>query len=414
MLAALALRNLFRNRRRTALSLVVVSIGVLSLLLTLGFIRYSFDGLSEAIIRGGLAHLEVAPAAPPGSSGNPLMDRSGSPPAFEGWRDVRDRIERRPGVRAASAAIQLAGVLMNGQRSVAFAGAALEPDRQRRLGINVKLRGGAALPDAAPAPGEDQVLLGVDLARALDAAPGDTVVAMVGTANGTLNAVDLTVAGVFTTGLQDLDARVARVHLATAERLLSTDRITSLLVGLEDDADLTAVTKLIEQDLPTGGTPLAVVDWAARAPFYRQVRGLYIGIFVFLGAIIGVLVALSTSNTFQMSVLERVREFGTLLAMGTDRLQLARLVVMEAVWLAIIGGVAGSLLTLATATAINALEIEMPPPPAAVDAITLSVLLEPADFVWAIAFVTLLLVVATVPPITRVFRLQVVEALGHV
>jgi putative ABC transport system permease protein len=157
-----------------------------------------------------------------------------------------------------------------------------------------------------------------------------------------------------------------------------------------------------------------VVDWVSRAPFYRQVRALYIGIFVFLGAIIGVLVALSTSNTFQMSVLERVREFGTLLAMGTDRLQLARLVVLEAAWLAIIGGVAGSALTVVTATAINAMEIEMPPPPAAVDSITLAVLIEPMDFVWAVVFMTLLLVIATVPPIARIFRLQVVEALGHV
>jgi len=414
MLAALALRNLFRNRRRTALSLVVVSVGVVSLLLTLGFIRYSFDGLSEAIIRGGLAHLEVAPASPPGSTGNALIDRSGSPPDFPGWREVRERVEKRPGVRATTASIQMAGVMMNGQRSVAFAGAALEPDRQKRMGINLKLRSGVDLPDAAPSPGEDQVLLGVELARALAVGPGDAVVAMVGTADGTLNAVDLTVAGTFTTGLQDLDARVARVHLATAERLLSTDRVTSLLVGLEDGADIDAVARSIQQELPTTGTPFAVTDWATRAPFYRQVRGLYIGIFVFLGAIIGLLVALSTSNTFQMSVLERVREFGTLLAMGTDRLQLARLVVMEAVWLAIIGGVAGSALTIGIAAAINALEIEMPPPPAAVDPITLSVMLQPTDFLWAIVFMTLLLVAATAPPILRIFRLQVVEALGHV
>jgi len=157
-----------------------------------------------------------------------------------------------------------------------------------------------------------------------------------------------------------------------------------------------------------------VTGWEARAPFYRQVRGLYIGIFVFLGTIIGLLVALSTSNTFQMSVLERVREFGMLLAMGTDRLQLARLVVMEAIWLALLGGVAGSILTIVAAASINALEIQMPPPPAAVDPLTLSVYLEAPDFAWAILFMTVLLAAATVPPIMRIFRLHVVEALGHV
>jgi ABC-type antimicrobial peptide transport system permease subunit len=58
--------------------------------------------------------------------------------------------------------------------------------------------------------------------------------------------------------------------------------------------------------------------------------------------------------------------------------------------------------------------IQMPPPPAAVDPITLSVLLQPSDFAWAIVFMTVLLVAATAPPILRIFRLQVVEALGHV
>jgi putative ABC transport system permease protein len=328
---------------------------------------------------------------------------------------VRDRIEALPGVRAASAAIQLAGVLMNGDRSVAFAGAAIEPARQRRMGIDVKLRAGAPLPDATPTPGEDPVLLGVDLARALNVAPGDGVVAMVGTAAGTLNAIDLIVTGVFTTGLQDLDARVAQLHVATAQRLLATDSDTSLLVGLDDDAATGRMARLIRENLPAGrAAALAVTDWETRAPFYRQVRGLYIGIFLFLGTIIGLLVALSTSNTFQMSVLERVREFGLLLAMGTDRVQLARLVAMEGVWLAILGGVAGSVLSIAAALSINALEIQMPPPPAAVDPLTLSVYLQPPDFAWAILFMVLLLVAATVPPILRIFRLQVVEALGHV
>ena len=413
MITAIALRNLFRNRRRTLLSLAIVSVGVVSLLLTLGFVRYSFDGLSEAIIRGGLAHLEIAPAIGM-SGGNPLTNRSGSPPEFREWRDVRARVERRPGVRAVSAVIQMAGVLMNGERSVAFTGAALEPARQRRMGIDVKLRGGTGLSDNAPAPGEDQVLLGIDLALALDAAPGDAIVAMVGTASGSLNAIDLYVAGVFTTGLQELDASIAQMHLATAQWLLGSDYVTALLVGLEDGAATEETARLLREDLKASGETLAVTSWEARAPFYRQVRGLYIGIFVFLGTIIGLLVALSTSNTFQMSVFERVREFGALLAMGTDRRQLARLLVMEAMWLAILGGFVGSALTVMVAWAINLLAIEMPPPPGAVDPITLSVLLRPFDFVSAIALMLMVLMIATIPPAMQIFRLRVVEALSHV
>jgi hypothetical protein len=83
-----------------------------------------------------------------------MLDRSGQPPSFEGWQEIRDRLDRRPGVRATGAAIQLAGVLMNGDRSVAFVGAAVEPARQRRMGIEVKLRAGSPLPDEAPGVGD--------------------------------------------------------------------------------------------------------------------------------------------------------------------------------------------------------------------------------------------------------------------
>lgn len=414
MLVAIALRNLFRNRRRTLMSLAIVSVGFTSLLLTLGFVRYSFDGLAGALIRGGLAHFEVAPApARPGEIATEV-DRSATPPALLDWQLLRERLERRSGVRAVTAAIQLAGMLVNGDRSAAFLGAAIEPDRQRRMGITVKVRSGQALPDGAPESGEDGVLLGIDLARALDVRPGDTVVAMAGTAASSLNAIDLTVVGVITTGIHDLDARIAEMHLATAQRLLGTDRVTSLLVGLDDGTTVDGAAPGLREDLAAASIPLSLVDWQARAPYYGQVRGLYIGIFVFLGSIIGSLVVLASSNTLLMAVMERVREFGMLLAIGTGRRQLVSLVVLEATWLAILGTIAGTMLTMLAAFAINTLQIEMPPPPGAVDPINLAVMVRPIDFIGASAFMVVLLVAATVPPIVRVLRLQVAEALTHV
>src|SRR5262245_30477034 len=86
---------------------------------------------------------------------------------------------------------------------------------------------------------------------------------------------------------------------------------------------------------------LVITDRRARAPFYGQVRALYSGIFWFLGGIVFVLVCLATSNTLLMSVMERVREFGTLRAIGTGRGQVALMVLLEALWLGLVGALVG-------------------------------------------------------------------------
>lgn len=411
MLAIVALRNLYRNRRRTLLSLLVISVGTAGLLLTAGFIRYSFNGLRDAIINGGLGHFEVRPLET-SVDGIAAPARAGTPPSFSDWREARAAIESSPHVLAAGATIQFAGVVTNGDRTASFLGVAVEPERERRMGIAVRIRSGENLQEAAG--DHEAVLLGAGLARELGAAPADTITVLIAAADGSLNAVDLTVAGSFSSGFQDLDDRILKMHTATAQRLLGTDDVTSLVVNLKDTRSQPQAEADLRQRLTALDQPVSIIGWDLRAPFYGQVRALYIGIFVFLGAIVAALVALANSNTLMMSVLERVREFGTLLAIGTTRAQLAGLLVWEVMWLGLLGTTAGGILGFGLAAIINASKIKMPPPPAAVDPIDLALSVAPSDLVWAFTFMLLILLLAAVPPILRLFRLKIVEALGHV
>lgn len=412
MLPLIALRNLARNRRRSLLALLVVAAGAAGLLVTAGFVRYSFDGLSEAIVHGGLGHIEVLPADDVAESVLP-GERAGRPPNMASWQEVRARIEALPGVRASGATIQFAGVATYDGRSASFVGAGNEPDRMQVMDIETRLRAGAPLPLVPPVPGNDAAIVGVGLARALGVSPGDTLTIMVSTVDGSLNAVDVAVLGLFSTGLQELDARMLQVHLQTAQRALGTTAVTSLIVGLHDASEVAAVEAALTTTLAGGAQPLTVLGWQVRAPFYQQVRGLYLGIFVFLGTIVALLVVLSAANTLLMSMLERTREFGTLLAIGTARRQLATLILLEANWIAVLGGAAGCVISVAVAVLLGILQIKMPPPPGAVDPVDLALLLAPADFLWAMLAMAVVLSCAAVPAILRLARLRIVEALGH-
>lgn len=408
--AAIALRNLTRHRRRTLLSLLVIAAGAVALVLTAGFIRFSFDGLREALIRGGLGHLEVTSADLAAQSS---LERS-MQPAVADWEPLRQEIERLPHVLAAGGAIQMTGIVSRDQRSAAFMSVAVEPARERGMNMEVKLRAGANLKDEAPPEGEDTALLGLGLGRTLQADVGDTVTVLAMTGDGTLNAVDLKVSGLVTTGLQELDARILKVHLATAQRLLGTSNVTSVVVGLDDTAQTDAVKAAVERLLSARRPPLGVVDWNARAPFYGQVRALYAGIFWFLGIIVFVLVCLSNSNTLLMSVMERVREIGTLRAIGTSPAQVASIVVLEALWLGLLGGLIGDACAYVLVRVVNALDIQMPPPPGAASAIDLKLAVVPGDFLVVIVLMLAVLGVAAIFPAWRSVRLRIVDALGHV
>jgi ABC-type lipoprotein release transport system permease subunit len=71
-------------------------------------------------------------------------------------------------------------------------------------------------------------------------------------------------------------------------------------------------------------------------------------------------------------------------------------------------------LGLGLVAVVNRLEIKMPPPPAAVDPMALALRVAPSDFLWAMAAMVVIVVVAALPPTLRILRLRIVDALGHV
>jgi putative ABC transport system permease protein len=413
-LALFALRNLARNRRRTALSLAVVAAGAAALVLVAGFVRFSFDGLAEALVRGGLGHLEVAVAEEVARRGSASLDR----PAARGiadWRALRAELEALPGVAAVGATLHVMGLAQReGGAAVAFVGVGVEPERERAARFTTRLRAGADLTAAAPPAGGDAVLLARGLAEALGAAPGERVTLLATTGDGMLNALDVTVAGVYTTGVAELDRRLSKLPLATAARLAETDRVSNLLVTLHDpgatEAALAAVRALVAGHEP----PLAVVPWSERAPFYGQVRDLYTSIFRFLGSVVVLLVVLAVSNTLVMAVFERMRELGTLRAIGTTPGQIAALLAAEAAALGLLGGALGALLGAAGVGAINAAGLTMPPPPGAVDPIDLRLALVPEALGGGALLMVAVLLLAALFPIARAIRISVVDALGSV
>jgi putative ABC transport system permease protein len=403
MLTRLALRNIVRHRRRSAITLAVIVFGIVGLILFGGYKTVTFQNLRESTIRGRLGHLQIHRL---GSS-----DHQSQKPLEYGLdetRTLRSAIESDPRVQMTTVQITLTGLISNGERSETFIATAVEPDRDRRMRAYRIVRG-----EQLPLDEPDGVIIGGGLAATMGVNPGDYLTLMTTTVHGSLNAIDVRVAGIFSSGVKELDARAVRIPLATAQQLLQTSRVEKVLVFLHRTEDTGSVRARLEQLFASNQWALETRSWSELASFYHQVVLLYNGIFGFLGLVIAGVVVFSVANTILMSVLERTREIGTLMAMGTTRGRVARMFLIEGLLTGIIGGAVAIAAGALAAFLINSAGITLPPPPGYSVGFPLHIRPQPQIFLTGFAIAVVTSTLSAIVPALKASRLKIVDALGH-
>jgi putative ABC transport system permease protein len=403
----LAFRNIFRNRRRTVMTLVMVGGGVAGLLLVGGFFARMFWGLRESTINDGLGHLQIFTAEHFNREEKHVLDTG-----IDNWRQVASSVSTGGHVRGVAPRIEFYGMLSNGVKSGVFMGSAVDPVAEQSLGFSPRLAVGRDL-DARPG-GEIEALIGTGVARSMNVKPGDGLTLLAVTSDGALNGIDVQIVGTVNTGYKEVDDRYLRITLPSAQRLLQSDRVTNLVVGLDATENTDQVATALAPRLNGSPQQLVLKKWIDLAAYYKQVRSLFSTIFVFLGIIVFFMVLMSSVNTLLMSMFERTREIGTMLAMGTPRSWIMALFVLEATLLGVLGamvGVAGGNLL---GVLLNHSGIHLPPPPGTTVPMSFRVLHVPGLMIGSSLLVIVSLALASILPAIRASRLQIAEALAHV
>jgi putative ABC transport system permease protein len=371
---ALAWRNVLRNRRRTLLTTAIFATGTLAVLSAFGFVIASFHGLREATIAAQVGHLQIGAAGQFDSFERKPLSTAMDPAQVEQARRILDA---RPEVRYAMRRLNFEGLIASGERTLATVGSGVEPELETRLsGAFSQVVEGEALTAESTGDEAMQVLVAVDLARALGVKPGDRVTVMSTTERGGLNGVDLRVQGLYRTGVPELDRRAVLLPLPAAQALLDTDKVSRLVTVLDRTEHTDAVVAALRKALPG----MEVRGWEALATFYGQVVSLYGNLFTVLGVIIGLVVLLSVSNAMLMSLMERVREQGTLLAIGIPAHRVVKNFLTEGAIVGLLGALMGIVLAAAVAFAVNLAGIEMPPPPGRTTPYPLLIFVDPAAY----------------------------------
>ena len=400
-----AWQNTLRNRRRSAVTASIAALGTAAILLAGGFALYTYESLAQAAARDS-GHLVLATPA--------HFTTDEDVPLQHGLSDVgqlRTTLLADTAVRQVLPRVEFSGLISNGDKSTVMVAVGVDPDNEFAIkGPFLTMKEGSVL--ASPVEGqsdEAEVMLGEALARSLKATPGSSLTLLASTTEGAMNAMDVRVKGIFSTGVPEMDKRLVYTSVATAQRLLVTDRVTSLGVFLNSmEATLPAQARLATQL-----SDLEVQNWEQQAVFYQAVKGLYNRIFGALGIIIGVIVVFVVTNAMAMAIIERTREIGTLRALGTLPGQLLRSLGLEGMLLGGVGAVAGAVLALGVSLLLLVVPMEMPPPPGRSVGYPLNVSIDPTLYLLTMLAMVSLTLIASLAVARKTVHMPVVDALAH-
>ena len=395
-----ALRNLFRQGLRTSLTLAAIAFGVAALIVSGGFLNDLLIQLGEATIHSQTGHLQVAKRGY-FASGATAPERY----RFPDEQHARAIMLAQPGVRDVLGRVRFSGLISNGRADWPIVGEGIEPGKETRLGTYMQIVAGRTLDDRS----RFGVMVGEGVADALRLHPGDHVTLLANTDQGALNSVDLDVLGVFRTYSRDYDARAVRISFEAAKDLLGTDATSVLVASLDRTEDTDSVASALRRRF--AGRPVDVKTWIQLNDFYEKTVDLYRQQFGILQAIMLVMVLLGVANSVNMSMFERVGEFGTMRALGNRPRRVFGQIVVEGTVLGTLGAALGAGIGIGMAIALSAIGIPMPPPPNANLGYVATIRVVPMVIVQACFAGFAAAVIASLVPARRLSRMPIVDAL---
>lgn len=409
----IALRNLFRNKRRSLLTLCAVALGFSAVNVFGGFTEYMFENLRDSFIHAQAeGHLQIYKkgylekgAIDPGKYFLTAED-------FQAIKEIGAADDR---IAVTAGRMHLTGYLNVGEISAIFVGRAMLPseqqeisDRAERVNPENQSLQGESLTDETPYA----IAVAAGLAESLAMKPGGQVILMAPTLDGQMNALDATTQLIFENFNDSVRDKLIAMPLPLAQQLYDTEGVGLVVMLLENRGDLAEVRVDLEKIFAERNLPFEIKSWDEISELYHRTKSMFDIIFTVVFVILSVIVSMSVMNTIGMAVMERTSEIGTLRAMGLRRRGVIKVFAIESVLLGVIGCLIGLALAVGVWWAVEMLRPTWVPPMVARE-VRWQILLVPKYLIVTFCFLAVLTMFAAIFPARRAARAGIVDALGH-
>ena len=402
MITRLALRNLWRHRRRTLLTMGALAVGVMAVVSVRGFLNGLQGSLITGVTEGGFGALQIhATGFMASVEAMPLSpDLPGDDAALSAVEDI-------DGVASVAPRLTFPARLA-GEHDSTFA-LVVGADLAREALVSPRR---VQLVTSGTWPAGDTVhtsaVVGSELLGGLRLQLGRRAAVLGSDIDGVMNGVEVNVAGGVAAATQG-EKRLVIIPLEKAQELIRRPgRVTEYAVAIDDGADVDVVADAVRRAM---GPSVEVHTWPELMPFVRDAKSTQDGVLrVVTGALLFVIM-MGLANTLLMSVFERTREIGTLLALGMKRRLVMHLFVLEGVLLGIGGAVIGDVLGTIIVTIAGRAGIALTPPGASIPQVIVPAI-GPSFLIAMVAGAAIGAAIASLSPAWRASRLDPVSALA--
>jgi len=409
----IAWRNLRRYQRRTLLTSLLITLSVVAVLLFTAA-SGSFRALMVGQITDSmLGHLEIHRKGYVASIDNLPLNLNMSPSQA---KKAEEELNKIPQVEAWSPRVKLGAMFSNFTETTNIRLNGVDPAKE--AATVPLLRGRLLEGDMSHGlvePGK--ILVPELLAKGMKVKVGDAIVLVATNKDGSVNGITFTVQGILE-GISGPGGRDGYINIEDARKLLRMDgpEVSEIAVRLKDPAALPRVVAQLRASLgaiknPKGQPVFEVHSWQQLSPFSTIARMIDM-LDLFIKVMLIAVVLISIMNVMIMAVYERIREIGTIMAIGTQPGRVLGLFVSEGFLLGLMGTVLGTVISLGALWVLNIYKVSFDF--GRQQGLVLAPQIAVSDVVTVCVMVLLISVLASLQPAWKASRMDPISALRHV
>ena len=404
-LLKIAIRNIFRNKKRSLITLSAVSFGLGALIFLRGFMYGAQRQMVHNITSTLTSDAQIVPKA--------LENIYNTNSFIEDPERIRQILKGDRRIEAFSERVVAGGIVSSATTSMATFIVGFDPVQETAIGSRrAVVRGRLMTKDD-----EHGAAIGDKMREVMGVEIGDKIVVTAQDYFGALAGEAYRLVGTFETGNDQIDNGTVMILTPTAQRLLSLEqRLSKFALRIEPKEDVPQVVRDLKGKIGEG--ELKVLVWEELIPMLAQLIRFQNGMLFIVMLIVLTVVAAGILNTLMMSVVERIREFGLMMALGTKPRQIIFLIVAESFLLTMAGAVIGVILGIGCVLYFGHVGIDMSPFIATLSNFLIGSIVHPrVDWFYLCVFLAVVMIsnlLVSFYPAWRAGRLVPVDAMRQV